>query len=181
MIRLARSQSPFFKRAGTDSKNTVDGTIRSRYNSLYGDMYMEGDVRDLMTVLKALADENRVRILWAVQGRELCICQIVELLGLAQSTVSKHVSILHQARLVQGRKEGRWMFYRAPDADSPVEAREIGAVVSELLATKPEAAKDAQRLKQIMKCGSWPRRAWISPAGVRSGSASCAVAEAKVD
>jgi ArsR family transcriptional regulator, arsenate/arsenite/antimonite-responsive transcriptional repressor len=108
-------------------------------------------MRNLMTVIKALADENRVRILWAVQGRELCVCQIVELLGLAQSTVSKHVSILHQARLVEGRKEGRWMFYRAADADSPVEAREIAAVVSKLLADNPEAAEDAKRLKQIMK------------------------------
>jgi ArsR family transcriptional regulator, arsenate/arsenite/antimonite-responsive transcriptional repressor len=102
-----------------------------------------------MTVIKALADENRVRVLLAVQGRELCVCQIVELLGLAQSTVSKHVSILHQARLVESRKEGRWMFYRAADADSPVEAREITAVVSKLLAGNPEAAADAKRLKQI--------------------------------
>ncbi len=108
-------------------------------------------MRDLMTVIKALADENRVRILWAVQGRELCVCQIVELLGLAQSTVSKHVSILHQARLVESRKEGRWMFYRAADADSPVEAREIAAVVSKLLANNPEAGEDAKRLKQIMR------------------------------
>lgn len=108
-------------------------------------------MRDLMAVIKALADENRVRILWAVQGQELCVCQIVELLGLAQSTVSKHISILHQARLLESRKEGRWMFYRAADANSPVEAREIAAVVSKLLADNAEAVEDAKRLKQIMK------------------------------
>ena len=108
-------------------------------------------MRGLMAVIKALADENRVRVLLAVQGRELCVCQIVELLGLAQSTVSKHLSILHQARLVDTRKEGRWMFYRAADADSPVEAREIAAVVSRLLAHNPEAGEDAKRLKQILK------------------------------
>ena len=108
-------------------------------------------MRDLMTVIKALADENRVRILCAVQGRELCVCQIVEMLGLAQSTVSKHMSILHQARLVESRKEGRWMFYRAADADSPVEAREIAAVVCKLFARSPLAAEDAKRLKQILK------------------------------
>lgn len=60
-------------------------------------------MRDLMAVLKALADENRVRVLLAVQGRELCVCQIVELLGRAPSTVSKHLSILHQARLVDAQ------------------------------------------------------------------------------
>ncbi|MFZ5828575.1 MAG: ArsR/SmtB family transcription factor [Planctomycetota bacterium] len=108
-------------------------------------------MRDLMAVIKALADENRVRILGAVQGRELCVCQIVELLGLAQSTVSKHVSILQQARLLEGRKEGRWMYYRAANSDSPAEAREIAAVVSKLAADTPEAASDAKRLRQIMK------------------------------
>lgn len=112
---------------------------------------MVNDMRDLMTVLKALADESRVRILLAVQGRELCVCQIVELLGLAQSTVSKHMSILHQARLVESRKEGRWMFYRAADADSPVESREIAAVISRLLADNREACEDAQRLERILK------------------------------
>ena len=108
-------------------------------------------MRDLMAVLKALADENRVRVLLAVQGRELCVCQIVELLGRAPSTVSKHLSILHQARLVDARKEGRWIFYRSADHDSPVEAREIAAVVSRLLAGEPEAGQDAKRLKQILK------------------------------
>ncbi len=108
-------------------------------------------MRDLMAVIKALADENRVRILWAVRDRELCVCQIVELLGLAQSTVSKHVSILHQARLLESRKEGRWMYYRAAGDDSPAEAREIAAAVSRLLASDAKAAEDAKRLRQIMK------------------------------
>jgi len=108
-------------------------------------------MRDLMTVIKALADENRVRILLAVQDRELCVCQIVELLGLAPSTVSKHLSILHQARLVDSRKEGRWMFYRAADNHSPIEAREVAAVVCRLLTGNPEAGEDAKRLKQILK------------------------------
>jgi ArsR family transcriptional regulator len=108
-------------------------------------------MRDLITVIKALADENRVRILLAVQGRELCVCQIVELLGLAQSTVSKHVSILRQAKLVDSRKEGRWMFYRVAGEDSPVEAREIAGMVSRLLTRDPEAGEDARRLRQILK------------------------------
>ena len=72
-------------------------------------------MRDLMAVTKALADESRVRILLALEAGELCVCQIVELLQLAPSTVSKHMSILKQARLLESRKEGRWMFYRLAD------------------------------------------------------------------
>ena len=108
-------------------------------------------MRDLMAVLKALADENRVRILMAVRGRELCVCQIVELLRLAQSTVSKHLSILHQARLVDARKEGRWIFYRPADDRAPAVARHIAAVVSRLLAHDPQAGDDAKRLKEILQ------------------------------
>ncbi|MCR4411241.1 MAG: metalloregulator ArsR/SmtB family transcription factor [Thermoguttaceae bacterium] len=107
-------------------------------------------MRDLLSVIKALADENRLRILLALQGQELCVCQIVELLGLAQSTVSKHLSILHQARLIDSRKEGRWMFYRASGEDAPAEARQIAAAVAGLLADDPKARADAQRLKQIL-------------------------------
>jgi DNA-binding transcriptional ArsR family regulator len=108
-------------------------------------------MRDLMAVLKALADENRVRALMALASGELCVCQIVELLGLAPSTVSKHMAILKQARLVGSRKEGRWMFYRLAEKDASVEAREITALVSRLLADDSEARDDAKRLKHILK------------------------------
>jgi DNA-binding transcriptional ArsR family regulator len=108
-------------------------------------------MRDLMAVFKALADENRVRILLALDGKELCLCQIVELLGLAHSTVSKHVTILKQARLVESRKEGRWVYCRLADDDTPREARQITQVVAELLANDPRVQSDAKRLKQILK------------------------------
>ena len=67
---------------------------------------------DFMAVTKALADENRVRMLLALQKQELCVCQIIELVKLAPSTVSKHMSILRSAHLVDARKDGRWMYYR---------------------------------------------------------------------
>jgi len=72
-------------------------------------------MREFMDVTKALADGNRVRALMSLKDRELCVCQIIELLGLAPSTVSKHMAILRQARLVDGRKEGRWIHYRRAD------------------------------------------------------------------
>lgn len=126
-------------------------TVQPKLDTIrYMANYRKQDMRDLMAVLKALADENRVRILGAVHHRELCVCQIVELLGLAQSTVSKHVSILHQARLVASRKEGRWMYYRAADAASHVEARRMAAVVTELLSGTLEAEEDAGRIKRIL-------------------------------
>lgn len=79
---------------------------------------------------------NRVRPLMALDGRELCVCQIIELLGLAPSTVSKHMSILKQARLVEIRKNGRWAYYRLAEKDATPEAREALARIRKLLQEK---------------------------------------------
>ena len=65
-------------------------------------------------ITKAISDPNRVRILMALRAGELCVCRIIELLQLAPSTVSKHLTILKRAGLIEGRKEGRWMHYRLP-------------------------------------------------------------------
>ena len=99
-----------------------------------------------------LADKNRLRVLCALRGRELCVCQITEFLGLAPSTVSKHMSILHQARLVDSRKEGRWSYYRlaGDDAAAPVRAA-LAWTISSLSSTS-RIREDAKALKQILKC-----------------------------
>jgi ArsR family transcriptional regulator, arsenate/arsenite/antimonite-responsive transcriptional repressor len=77
-----------------------------------------------MNLTKALSDENRVRILLALEAKgELCVCHINDLLELAPSTVSKHLFLLKNAGLVKARKDGRWMYYRLnrdPDASEIV-------------------------------------------------------------
>ena len=108
-------------------------------------------MREFMNITKALADENRVRALLALRKGELCVCQITELFGLAPSTISKHLSILHQAGLVESRKEGRWIFYKLPGRSAPVAAREAIRWVKQSLAGNSRAAEDAQRLKQVLK------------------------------
>jgi DNA-binding transcriptional ArsR family regulator len=106
---------------------------------------------EFLNITKALAEENRVRILLALEGRELCVCQIIELLELAPSTVSKHMAILKQARLVGARKEGRWMYYRLADERAPNEAKEVLAWVKKSLSQDERIAKDVKRLKEILK------------------------------
>ncbi len=67
---------------------------------------------DTLTVIKAMADESRLRILMALRGKELCVCTLTELLNLAPSTTSKHLSILKQARLIESVKDGKFVYYR---------------------------------------------------------------------
>ncbi|NLE42016.1 MAG: metalloregulator ArsR/SmtB family transcription factor [Lentisphaerae bacterium] len=69
-------------------------------------------MRLTLGMTKALSDIQRLRILMMLRPGELCVCQIIAVLGLAPSTVSKHLSILANARLVDSRKDGRWAYYR---------------------------------------------------------------------
>ena len=106
---------------------------------------------EFMTISKALSDEGRVRIVMALQGRELCVCQIIELLSLAPSTVSKHMSILKQARLVLSRKEGRWIYYRlAQPKAGTVVAKALNWIVDSLKSSD-EVKSDNKRLAKILK------------------------------
>jgi ArsR family transcriptional regulator len=108
-------------------------------------------MRELMAVTKALSDPNRVRILLALKKGELCVCQITELFGLAPSTISKHLSVLHHAGLILSRKTERWVYYRLPDKSAPVVVREALDWIQKSLAKSDEAAADAKKLKTILK------------------------------
>ena len=67
------------------------------------------------SLARALGDENRARILMALRRGPLCVCQITAFLDLAPSTTSKHLSILRHCRLIEGFKQGRWVYYRLPE------------------------------------------------------------------
>ncbi|HXR03154.1 MAG TPA: metalloregulator ArsR/SmtB family transcription factor [Verrucomicrobiae bacterium] len=108
-------------------------------------------MRDFMAITRALADPNRVRILLALRRRELCVCQITELFGLAFSTVSKHLSVLHQAGLIQSRKSERWVYYRLPGKSAPLAVRQALDWVRKSLAKTVEAAADAKKLNRVLK------------------------------
>jgi DNA-binding transcriptional ArsR family regulator len=104
-----------------------------------------------LTIMRALADESRVRALMALEGRELCVCQIIELLALAPSTVSKHMTILRQAGLVQGQKRGRWMHYRQAGAQAPPAVAAALAWLRAGTAQSRILREDRKRLAAILK------------------------------
>jgi ArsR family transcriptional regulator, arsenate/arsenite/antimonite-responsive transcriptional repressor len=103
----------------------------------------------LTRIHAALADENRIRLLGACIGGERCVCQLVELLDLANATVSKHLSILHQAGLLERTKRGRWVHYQLPFAPPPPAADAI-AFVRRHLETDPVHLTDRERMNRIL-------------------------------
>ena len=106
---------------------------------------------DFMTIAKALTDENRVRILMALRERAMCVCQITGFLDLSPSTTSKHLSILRQARLIESRKKGKWVYYTVADLPgSPPVVREAVAWVTRSLESSPEILNDQRRIHDIL-------------------------------
>ena len=108
-------------------------------------------MREVMDMLKALADENRVRLLFALKGGELCVCQLIALLDLAPSTVSKHLTILRAARLVDSRKDGRWMYYRLSKEFRTPSAGKMLALLFKDMDKTSRIIEDRKNLKRI--CG----------------------------
>ncbi|SMP44821.1 ArsR/SmtB family transcription factor [Desulfonatronum lacustre] len=106
-------------------------------------------MENTLAMAKAMADGNRMRVIAALMEHdELCVCQLIEMLGLAGATVSRHMSILQAARLVQSRKQGRWVFYRLSDEFPEL----LRAWLRESLAASPGVLADRDNLKAILAC-----------------------------
>jgi DNA-binding transcriptional ArsR family regulator len=95
-------------------QTVVDGMGVWCYKSRSHDMTMS-KLDTAVFVARALGHPARLRTVAALRGGELCVCQIVEVLRLAQSTVSGHLRELKRAGLINERKEGRWVYVGLSD------------------------------------------------------------------
>jgi ArsR family transcriptional regulator len=86
------------------------------------------EARDKGRFFKALSDETRVRMIRLLGVRDMCVCEIIAALGLTQPTASHHLKILESADIVEGKKEGKWVFYRLKDSVLMTKLREFGAL-----------------------------------------------------
>lgn len=119
-----------------------------RLKSLFIDM--EISMEGIMRPLKALGDESRVRILWMLEERPLCVCEIQEALGLAQSTVSRHLQLLEESGFVTSEKEGQWRNYRLRH-DPPPGIQGLLSVVRSEARVEPEAKKLREKVKTLCR------------------------------
>jgi len=111
-------------------------------------------MKKVLSITKALSDGNRLRTVMALREVvELCVCQVTEMLGLAPATVSRHMSILQNAGLVESRKDGRWVYYRLSGA---AKTDPIAAVIDWLgdsLDRSHEIREDRKYLRKVAGCG----------------------------
>ncbi len=100
-------------------------------------------------VFKALSDETRIRILKLLEKRELCVCELTEILGSAQSTVSRHLRILKDAGLVDDMRDGLWVNYRLSKEEVNHYAEDILRLISTWLNEDPKVTKDLNKAETI--------------------------------
>ena len=70
----------------------------------------------VVDILKAVGDENRLRILHLLMEKELCVCELESLLDLTQSNASRHLNKLKSAGIIESYKSAQWVYYRISDA-----------------------------------------------------------------
>ena len=108
-------------------------------------------MRSQARFFKALADETRLQILWLLMGKEeLCVCDLMTVLGITQSKASRHLRYLYHLGLVTDRREGLWMYYSLSVAAASQGDRLL-KVLDEMLAPLPEAKALRERLNQWLE------------------------------
>jgi ArsR family transcriptional regulator len=103
-------------------------------------------MKKIAHLFKALSDETRLRILSLLGAGELCVCDLMEILALPQSTVSRHLAYLRNADLVEDRRQGVWMYYRLAGEESTLH-HDLLALLQVRLANIPQAAADQAALR----------------------------------
>lgn len=84
-------------------------------NSVRAKMPEEETLYELADLFKVFGDSTRIRILWALEAAEMCVCDIAFLLNMTQSAISHQLRVLKQAKLVRNRKEGKVVYYSLDD------------------------------------------------------------------
>ena len=111
-------------------------------------------MKDVADFFKVLADETRLAMLWLLfNHREICVCDLMEALGITQSKASRHLATLRHAGLVVDRPEGTWAYYSLHPAVGDIERAQLQALRTGL-ARHPDAERLLRRLQECIRCRS---------------------------
>jgi ArsR family transcriptional regulator len=101
-------------------------------------------------MFRALSDPTRLRILNLLLPRDLCVCEIVDGLGIPQPTASRHLAYLRKAGLVDSRKDGLWIYYRLAPPRNELHDKLLACLAC--CAAMPQLAADAKRVARQSGC-----------------------------
>ena len=104
---------------------------------------------DLAEFLKALSDETRLRIMALLFQKEMCVCEICDVIGESQPKVSRHLAKLRDADLVRDERQSQWVFYYLKTDNKT--ASEIMSTIIRNIDEHPILNEDMQKLNENVK------------------------------
>jgi ArsR family transcriptional regulator len=108
---------------------------------------------EMLQVFKALSDRTRLRIVRLLLHQDLCVCEIMYVLGLAQSRLSHQLRILRDAGLVEDTRDGQWIIYRVSPGSRATIARLLAVFAKDRAHSPDEEAGDRKKLKECLEKG----------------------------
>ena len=106
-------------------------------------------MKEVSQIFKALSDPNRIRILKMLEIKPMCVCEITAVLGLATSTVSKHLSILRDAGFIFDQKENKWVNYYLNSVSQLSYIKELLPLLKKWLPDNVTVLKDKEKVNIV--------------------------------
>lgn len=107
---------------------------------------------DMAQLFLALSNETRLRLLNLIGKREVCVCELVETLGMPQPKISQHLACLRTVGLVEARREGKWMHYRLIQPVCEPARKVLEATLSWMKNDPFYAARPAPTSRKVRAC-----------------------------
>ncbi len=108
-------------------------------------------MQELVRIFKALGDDNRLRIVKMLQDHPLCVCEVTDTLGIAQSCVSRHLRLLKDAGLVEDVRDGQWIIYRLCKKPANACAARLLANLARWVNGDSRVVRDRQHIRKISR------------------------------
>jgi ArsR family transcriptional regulator, arsenate/arsenite/antimonite-responsive transcriptional repressor len=108
---------------------------------------------NLVKAMKALSDNNRIRIISLLLVRECCVCEVVQALGISETRASRNLTMLHDAGFLKLRKEGLWSLYSIDREGMPEHLYMLIEAVRNTLEENDVMVQDRERLKTAKRVG----------------------------
>jgi ArsR family transcriptional regulator len=110
-------------------------------------------MKKIANIFKALSDDTRLRVIKLLQERELCVCELMQVLEMSQPRISRHMSVLKNAGLVNDRREGKWIHY---SLNKEAQGKEIKILLDSMVVIGNNDAvvkADKKNLKKAIRLG----------------------------
>ena len=116
-------------------------------------IYKRWHMRKIANIFRALSDDTRLRVIKLLQERELCVCELMQVLAMSQPRISRHMSVLKNAGLVEDRREGKWVYYSLRNEAQGKETKIILDAMVVVASGDAVVKADQKKLQKAVRVG----------------------------